>query len=387
MHKEIEVYVDDMIAKSRTIRDRLVDLRKLFKRLIKYKLRLNPNKCDFGASLGKLLGFIVSQRGIEVDPAKVQAIRDMSTPQIEKQIRSFLGKVNYIARFIAQLTATCDPLFKLLKKDAKIEWTNECQAAFKKIKQYLLNPLILVPPTPGYPLILYLVVQETSMGCMLGQVAKPGQKEWAIYYLSKKFTSCEINYIAIEKMCCALAWASRKLRQYILYFTTQLISCMDPIKYIFEKPALSGKISCWQMLLSEFDIVFVIRKAIKGQAIADYLADQPLNDPELSESLFPNEDVMALELEPDSVELWRWKLYFDGAANSTGNGVGAVLVSSKGQQSRISVKLNFGCTNNVTEYEACIVGLQVALEFGIYDLSVFGDSLLIISQIEGKWQA
>ena len=168
------------------------------------------------------------------------------------------------------------------------------------------------------------------MGCMLGQVAKPGQKEWAIYYLSKKFTSYEINYIAIEKMCCALAWASRKLRQYILYFTTQLISCMDPIKYIFEKPALSGKISCWQMLLSEFDIVFVTRKAIKGQAIADYLADQPLNDPELSESLFPNEDVMALELEPDSVELWRWKLYFDGAANSTRNGVGIVLLSLKG---------------------------------------------------------
>ena len=74
MHKEIEVYVDDMIAKSRTARDHLVDLRKLFKRLVKYRLRLNPNKCIFGASLGKLLGFIVSQRGIKVDPVKVQAI-------------------------------------------------------------------------------------------------------------------------------------------------------------------------------------------------------------------------------------------------------------------------------------------------------------------------
>ena len=74
MHKKIEVYVDDMIAKSRTARDHLVDLRKLFKRLVKYRLRLNPNKCIFGASLGKLLGFIVSQRGIKVDPVKVQAI-------------------------------------------------------------------------------------------------------------------------------------------------------------------------------------------------------------------------------------------------------------------------------------------------------------------------
>ena len=99
-----------MIAKFRIARDHLEDLRKLFKCLIKYRLRLSPNKCFFGASLGKLLGFIVSQRGIEVDLAKVQAIRDMSTLQTEKQIRSFLGKVNYIAHFMVQLTATCDPL-------------------------------------------------------------------------------------------------------------------------------------------------------------------------------------------------------------------------------------------------------------------------------------
>ena len=84
--------------------------------------------------------------------------------------------------------------------------------AFNKIKQYLWNLLVLVPPMLEYPLILYLAIQETSIGCMLGQAAEPDQKERAIYYLSKKFTSFEINYIAIEKTCCALAWASRKLR-------------------------------------------------------------------------------------------------------------------------------------------------------------------------------
>ena len=84
MHKEIVVYVDDMIAKSHTTRDHLVDLRNLFKHLIKYRLRLNPNKCIFGAILRELLSFIVSQRGIKVDPAKGQAIWDMPTPQTEK---------------------------------------------------------------------------------------------------------------------------------------------------------------------------------------------------------------------------------------------------------------------------------------------------------------
>ena len=108
---------------------------------------------------------------------------------------------------------------------------------------------------------------------MLVQLAELNQKERAIYYLSKKFTSCEINYIAIYKTCCALTWASCKLRQYMLYYTTRLISRMNPIKYIIEKPALTRKISRWQMLLSEFDIMFVKRKAIKGQAIANYLAN------------------------------------------------------------------------------------------------------------------
>ena len=103
------------------------------------------------------------------------------------------------------------------------------------------------------------------MGCMLGQLTEPDQKEKAIYCLSKKFTSCEINYVTIEKTCCALAWASRKLWQYMLYYTTRLISRMDPIKYIFEKSTLTGKISHWQMLL-KFDNVFMTRKAIKGQA-------------------------------------------------------------------------------------------------------------------------
>uniref|UniRef100_A0A2N9GP77 G-patch domain-containing protein n=1 Tax=Fagus sylvatica TaxID=28930 RepID=A0A2N9GP77_FAGSY len=116
IHHEIEVYVDDMIAKSRTAQDHLTDLRKLFQRLKKYQLRLNPNKCAFGVTSGKLLGFIVSGRGIEIDPAKVQAIRSMPAPKTEKEIRSFLGRINYIARFIAQLTATCEPLFKLLRK-------------------------------------------------------------------------------------------------------------------------------------------------------------------------------------------------------------------------------------------------------------------------------
>ena len=105
-----------------------------------------------------------------------------------------------------------------------------------------------------------------------------GRKEHAIYYLSKKFTSYEANYSLVERTCCALAWAAHRLRQYMLSYTTWLVSKMDPIKYIFEKLALTGRLAKWQVLLSEYEIVYVTQKAVKGSALADYLASQPMED-------------------------------------------------------------------------------------------------------------
>ena len=120
-----------------------------------------------------------------------------------------------------------------------------------------------MPPVPERPIILYMTILDESMGCMLGQHDAFGKKERTVYYLSKKFTACEMNYFLLERMCCALVWASHRLRQYMLSHTTRLISKMNPVKYIFEKPALTGRIARWQVLLSEFDIDYVTQKAIK----------------------------------------------------------------------------------------------------------------------------
>jgi len=173
----------------------------------------------------KLLGFIVSGRGIEVDPDKAKAIQEMPAPKTEKEVRSFLGRLNYIARFISQLTVTWEPIFRLLKKKNPGVWNNDCQEAFDKINRYLQNPPLLVPPTSGRPLILYLTVIETAtaMGCVLGQHDESRRKEEAIYYLSKKFNDCESRYTTIERLCCALVWSAKTLRQYMLYYTTWLI--------------------------------------------------------------------------------------------------------------------------------------------------------------------
>lgn len=224
MHKEIEVYVDDMIAKSKIEEDHVEYFLKLFQQLRKFKLHLNPNKCTFDVRSRKLFGFIFIQKGIEVGPDKVKAIREMHAPKTEKQVRGFLGCLNYISRFISHMTSTCGLVFKLLLKDQGCVWTKDYHKAFDNIKKYLLEPHILSPPVEGIPLIMYLTLLEEFMGCVFGQQNETGRKEYFISYLSKKFIDCESRYSLLEKTCCALVWAAKRLRQYMINHTTWLIS-------------------------------------------------------------------------------------------------------------------------------------------------------------------
>ncbi|GAU31738.1 hypothetical protein TSUD_146250 [Trifolium subterraneum] len=394
MHKEIEVYVDDMIVKSGTEEEHVEYLLKMFQRLRKYRLRLNPNKCTFGVRSGKLLGFIVSQKGIEVDPDKVRAIREMPAPQTEKQVRGFLGRLNYISRFISHMTATCGPIFKLLRKNQGIVWTKDCQKAFDSIKEYLMEPPILIPPVEGRPLIMHLTVLEESMGCVLGQQDETGRKEHAIYYLCKKFTDCESRYSMHEKTCCALAWAAKRLRHYLINHTTWLTSKMDPIKYIFEKAALTGRIARWQMLLSKYDIEYRTQKAIKGSILADHLAHQPVEDCQPIKFDFPDEEIMYLKMKdcdelvfgegPDPES--QWGLIFDGAVNLYGSGIGAIIVTPKGAHIPFTARLQFECTNNIAEYEACIMGIEESIDLRFKNIDIYGDSALVVNQIKGEWE-
>ena len=97
---------------------------------------------------------MVSKKGIEIDPDKVRAIQDLPPPRTQKDVRSFMGRFNYIARFISQMTVKCDPIFKMLRKHNSDKWDEECQVAFEKVKDYLMNAPVLVPSVLGRPLIL-----------------------------------------------------------------------------------------------------------------------------------------------------------------------------------------------------------------------------------------
>jgi hypothetical protein len=295
MHKKIKVYVDGIIVKSKEKEDHCQTLRKLFERLRKYQLKLNPIKCSFGVKSGKLLGFVVSSQGIEIDLDKIKAIQNMSAPKTKREVRGFLGRLNYITQFISQMIATCEPIFRLFPKKNPRVWNEECQEAFDKIKGYLQNPALLVPSLSNRPLIIYLTTTEKVMGYVLGQHDEFGMTETTIYYLSKKFTNCESMYTTVKKLCCALVWATKQLRQYMLYYTTWLISKLDPLRCIFEKPYLSSRIKRWQVLLEEDDILYMTRKSVKGSAITDHLADNAIKDYKPLNFDFPDEDVLVEE--------------------------------------------------------------------------------------------
>ncbi|KAK5777152.1 hypothetical protein PVK06_045118 [Gossypium arboreum] len=143
----------------------------------------------------------------------------------------------------------------------------------------------------------------------------------------------------------------------------------------------------WQILLFEFDIVYVNQKAVKGSAIADFLASRALEDYVPLNFDFPNEDLMYVATtEEDPQEGHPWKLNFDGASNAVGNGIGTVLVSLDGEHYPFTSKLDFDCTNNMAEYEVCIIGIRAAIERKIKVLEVYGDSALVIYQLKGEWE-
>ncbi|XP_042519149.1 uncharacterized protein LOC122092913 [Macadamia integrifolia] len=307
----------------------------------------------------------------------------MSPPQTEKEIRGFLGRIQYISWFISQLTAICEPIFKLLKKDQPKRWNPQCKLAFDRINSYLVNPPILIPPTPGRPLLLYLSVLETSMGSMVAQHGPDGHIEQAIYYLSKNFTDYETRYTTLEKTCAAWVWATRRLRHYMLTYSVFLVARMDPIKYLFEKPVLTSKLARWLLLLAEFDIVYVTQKSIKGSVIVEHLSAHPVVDTRPLNDIFSDEDVVSVEVEN---EVGIWQMFFDGAANHKGCGAGVLLITPEGLNMPMAYRLDFECTNNKAEYEACLMGLKVAISIGVKRLEVYGDSSIVICQVQGKWK-
>ncbi|CAA0832577.1 Unknown protein, partial [Striga hermonthica] len=258
----MEVYVDDMLVKSEQAVDHIAHLSEVFDILREYSMVLNPKKCTFGVGSGKFLGYMVSQRGIEANPAKIQAILDLAPPTSLKAVQALTGRLAALNRFISKSTDHCKSFFDAIKKTKSFEWTTECQNAFDNIKQVLLQLPTLQKPLPDEPLYLYLGVSDVAVSAVL--IRQDGLQQFPVYYVSKALHDAELRYPHMEKLAYALIIAARKLRPYFLEHSIVVFTAY-PLRQILHRPDTSGRMIKWAIELGQFDIQYRPRTAIKAQ--------------------------------------------------------------------------------------------------------------------------
>ena len=156
--KNIEVYIDDMVVKSKVVSEHVGDIGNIFEILRKHKLHLNASKCSFGVGSGRFLGYMVTHRGVEVNPDQIKAINNLQPPQNPKEVQKLTGMTAALNRFISRSADKCRPFFLLMNKWKGFEWTEKCALAFKQFKEYLSQPPIMFSPEIDDVLFTYIAV-------------------------------------------------------------------------------------------------------------------------------------------------------------------------------------------------------------------------------------
>jgi ribonuclease HI len=363
----VEAYVDDIVVKTRKASDLLSDLELTFGCLRAKGVKLNPEKCVFGVPRGMLLGFIVSERGIEANPEKIAAITNMGPIKDLKGVQRVMGCLAALSRFISRLGEKGLPLYRLLRKAERFTWTPEAEEALGNLKALLTNAPILVPPAAGEALLIYIaattqvvsaaiVVERQEEGHAL-LVQRP------VYFISEVLSETKIRYPQIQKLLYEVILTRRKLRHYFESHPVTVVSSF-PLGEIIQCREASGRIAKWAVELMGEAISFAPRKAIKSQVLADFMA-------EWVDTQLPTAPIQA--------ELWT--MYFDGSLMKTGAGAGLLFISPLEKHVRYVLRLHFLASNNVDEYEALVNGLHIAVELGVRRLDARGDSQLVIDQV------
>ena len=209
--KNIEVYIDDMVVKSKVMSEQVGDLGSIFEILRKYKLRLNASKCSFGVGSSKFLGYMVTNRGIEVNPDQIKAINSLQPPRNPKEVQKLTGITAVLNRFISRSADRCRPFFLLMNKWKGFEWIEECALTFKQHKEYLSRPPIMSSLEIDEVLFAYIVVAPHAVSLVLIKVDNSIQRP--VYYVSKSLHEAKVRYLPLKKSILVVVHA-RKLPHY-----------------------------------------------------------------------------------------------------------------------------------------------------------------------------
>jgi ribonuclease HI len=282
-----------------------------------------------------------------------------------------------LSRFISRLGEKGLPFYKLLKKMDKFQWTSEAQEALDALNKFLTTPPVLKPPRrvmpnePTEDLLSYISctthVVSTALVVERAEEGHAYPVQHPVYYISKVLRPSKKKYPQVQKLLYAILLTARKLRHYFDDHKVIVVTGF-PIGDILHNKEAIGRIAKWACKLGAHDIEFRPRTAIKTQALVDFVS-------EWTEQQVPDN--------PKAAEVWR--MYFDGSLKLQGAGAGILFIAPGGEQLKYALQLLFSASNNAAEYEALIHELNIAISLGIKRLMVYGDSLVVISQINKEW--
>nr|XP_025634567.1 uncharacterized protein LOC112728581 [Arachis hypogaea] len=341
--KTVEVYVENILAKTTRHEDLLSDLGNVFASLRQHAMRLNPLKCAFAMEAEKFLWFMITQRGVEANLEKCQAILQMKSSGCLKDLQRLSDRLTALSRFLSASATRALPFFNLMKKGIVFEWTPVYEEAFKHFKEILATPPVLGKPKVGEPLYLYLAITEEALATVL--VREEGKVQQPIYFVSRELQGAELRYSKLEKLALALLTSSRRLRQYFQGHRV-VVRTDQGIHQVLQKPDLAGRMMTWAIELSQYDLRYEPRHAIKAQAMADFLVEVT-GDPTEEAGI-------------------RWRLHVDGASNQTSESAGIILESPAGVIYEQSIKFEFPVVTSQVNgsYQARDSLLQKYLEKG-----------------------
>ncbi|CAM5124599.1 unnamed protein product [Natator depressus] len=265
-------YIDDICVFSQTWEDHVSQVRQVLDRLQGAGLTVKAEKCKVGMAEVSYLGHRVGSGHLKPEPAKVEVIRDWPAPHTKKQVQAFIGMAGYYRRFVPHFSAIATPITELCKKGKpdKVVWTEQCQEAFRALKEALVSGPVLANPDFDKPFVVFTDASDTGLGAVLMQEDEKGERH-PIVYLSKKLLPREQHYAAIEKECLAMVWALKKLEPYLFGRHFTVYTDHSPLTWLHQMKGANAKLLRWSLLLQDYDMDVV---HVKGSAnlIADALS-------------------------------------------------------------------------------------------------------------------